>query len=253
MDPRHSPSVVRFDAQAEAYLASALHASGPELGALRERVREQPGTDLLDLGCGAGHVSLEVAAYAREVVAYDPSPRMLEVVAREAVARGLDNIRPAQGKAEALPFPNAVFDFIFSRFSAHHWTDLGAGLREARRVLKPGGIACFIDVVSPERPLLDTVLQAMEILRDPGHVRDYSVAQWYRQLGEAGFLLATQEPRRLDIAFADWVERTDTPPAMREAIRVLQAQSASAAREHFAFRPDGSFTCDVQTMWVTAS
>jgi len=248
-----SPSVARFDARADAYLSSAVHADGPELGALRERLREQPGTDVLDLGCGAGHVSFQIAADAREVIAYDPSPRMLNVVGREAHARGLNNIRPVQGVAEALPFADDRFDFVFSRFSAHHWTDLNLASREARRVLKPTGIACFIDVVAPEQPVLDTVLQTMEILRDPGHVRDYSVAQWCRQLGEAGFVLATQERRRLQLVFADWVERIQTPPSLGEAIRILQANSAPAVQRYFAFQPDGSFSCDVQTFWATVA
>src|SRR5215470_6315058 len=63
--------------------------------------------------------------------------------------------------AEHLPFPDASFDRVLSRYSAHHWRDFEAGLREAARVLKPGGIAGFVDTVSPGAPLLDTYLQGI--------------------------------------------------------------------------------------------
>ena len=62
---------------------------------------------------------------------------MLEVVAQSASERGLRNIKTQQGVAESLPFADGSFDYIFSRYSAHHWHDLDAGLREVTRVLKP--------------------------------------------------------------------------------------------------------------------
>src|SRR6185437_12969138 len=132
----------------------------------------------LDLGCGGGHVSFAVAPHVCEVVAYDLSAEMLAVVATAAHERGLRNLATQQGVAERLPFADASFDYVFSRWSAHHWRDLEAGLREAARVLKPGGTAVFIDTATPAQALLDTFLQAIELLRDPSHVRDYSQVEW---------------------------------------------------------------------------
>ena len=124
------------------------------------RAGPRPQARVLDLGCGGGHVSYHVAPHVHEVVAYDLSPEMLDVVARAAVERGLGNIATRQGVAELLPFADASFDFVLSRFSAHHWRDFDAGLREAARVLKPGGTAAFVDCISPGPPLLDTFFQA---------------------------------------------------------------------------------------------
>ncbi|MDN8820283.1 class I SAM-dependent methyltransferase, partial [Staphylococcus aureus] len=93
-------------------------------------------------------------------------------VANAAADRALTNIMTERGAAESLPFADASFDYVFSRYSAHHWSDLGLALREVRRVLKPGGVAAFIDVMSPGSPLLDTYLQAVEVLRDTSHVRN---------------------------------------------------------------------------------
>ena len=235
----------RFGTQAAAYLSSATHAQGPEFALLQESLGGLTQPNVLDLGCGAGHVTYHVAPLAGEVVACDPSPQMLAVVAKTAVARELGNVRTAQGQAEALPFADASFDRVFSRYSAHHWGDLGQGLREARRVLCPGGEAIFIDVTAPENPLLDTHLQTMELLRDPGHVRDYTPGEWVRQCGEAGLAVMGFSMQRLRLAFEDWVARMATPQILRDAIRLLQAQVATEVHHHFAIEADGSFTVDV--------
>ncbi len=113
-----------------------------------------------------------------EVVAYDLSHQMLDVVGSRRHRARLEQYRHrARRCAERLPFADASFDFVFSRYSAHHWSDLGLALREVRRVLKPGGVAAFVDVMSPGSPLLDTYLQSVEVLRDTSHVRDYSAGR----------------------------------------------------------------------------
>src|SRR5690348_9251200 len=111
----------QFGAQAAAYLNSAVHAQGPDLEALAALVAGRDGARVLDLGCGGGHVSFAVAKQVREVVAYDLSSDMLAVVAAAARERGLANVSTQQGVAEKLPFAVASFDYVFSRYSAHHW------------------------------------------------------------------------------------------------------------------------------------
>ena len=154
---QHSQVVQKqFGEQASAYLNSAVHAQGAEFALLQAELTGKPAARVLDLGCGAGHVSFHVAALVGEVVAYDLSQQMLDVVSRAALERDLPNIRTVCGAAERLPFADGEFDYVLSRYSAHHWSDLGQALREVRRVLKPGGVAAFIDVMSPGSPLLYT-------------------------------------------------------------------------------------------------
>jgi SAM-dependent methyltransferase len=155
--------------------------------------------------------------------------------------RGLANIETRLAAAEALPFADASFDAVLCRFSAHHWQDFEAGLRQARRVLKPGGLAVFIDIVGPASPLLDTHLQAMELLRDASHVRNYSVAEWAGAFSRTGFALRSTSLRRLRMAFATWVARTRTPPEAAAAIRALQQAAPPRVRTYFAIEDDGSF------------
>lgn len=240
----------QFGPRAAAFLNSTIHSGGADLEALVALVNNGP-ERVLDLGCGAGHVSFKVAPLAKEVVAYDLSAKMLEVVAGTAKERGFDNIVTRQGLVESLPFEDHSFDCVLSRYSAHHWQDLEAGLKEAARILKPGGVAGFVDAVSPGVPLLDTHLQAVEVLRDPSHVRNYSPVEWQAAMIRAGFKLQSFAAHHVRIDFASAVERMRTPKVLADAIRALQvAMSASVAR-HFAIARDGSFTLDVGLFQAT--
>ena len=136
-----------------------------DLEAITNKLRGQAGARLLDLGCGAGHVSFAAAAHVGSVVAYDLSAAMIDVVAQEAKRRNLHNVVTKEGRVETLPFEDARFDWVCTRYSAHHWTDILAALREARRVLKRGGGLIVIDTVAPTDPLFDTHLQTIELLR----------------------------------------------------------------------------------------
>jgi ubiquinone/menaquinone biosynthesis C-methylase UbiE len=241
---REALNTQQFGSTAAQYVASAVHAGGDDLAQIAAIAARLPGGRVIDLGCGGGHVSYAVAPHAESVVAYDLSAEMLAAVAAEAGRRGLGNITTAQGPAEALPFANASFDAVFCRYTAHHWPDVRRGLREARRVLKPGGVAVFADAVAPELPVLDTFLQTFEMLRDPSHVRDYSVAEWAEFATQAGFVVTGVTRRRLPLEFASWVARQRTPEVQVKAIHALFAAMSHEVRAHFEIRDNDDFTID---------
>ncbi|MDQ8035965.1 MAG: class I SAM-dependent methyltransferase [Pedobacter sp.] len=248
-NPSHDSNVTRqFGEQAEAYLSSQVHAQGEDLTQLATLVKGHTTAQVLDLGCGAGHVAFHVAAAVAHVTAYDLSAEMLLTVEKGARERQLANISVQQGTAEKLPFADASFDFVFSRFSAHHWRDVSTGLREARRVLKAGSTLAIVDIVSPGHALLDTHLQTVEVLRDSSHVRDYSLGEWSRLLNEAGFIVQDVKLRRLRMEFASWIARMRTPAVFANAIRQLQQTAPAEVREHFSLEADGSFTIDSATL-----
>jgi SAM-dependent methyltransferase len=240
--------VDQFGPQAAAYVTSAVHASGADLDRIEAAVRARAPGRVLDLGCGGGHVSYRAAPHAGEVVAYDLSAEMLAAVSATAAARGFANIVTREGAAEAIPFPDASFDMVLSRYTAHHWRDFGQGLKEARRVLKPSGMAVFADAFAPGTPLLDTYLQSIELLRDPSHVRNYTRAEWERGLTEAGFRPGPMACHRVPLEFASWIKRMRTPEAHAVAIRSLAARMSSEVVAHFDIQPDGSFTLDAMTI-----
>jgi len=255
MNPEAHQAIVssQFSPQARSYLTSAVHAGGEDLDLMARLVGKRPGAVALDMGCGGGHATFRLAPLVEKVVAYDLSEAMLAVVAEEAERRGLSNVVAKQGAAETLACPSAAFDIVVSRYSAHHWLDAPAGLAQMRRVSKTGGLAIFMDVVTPGSPLLDTWLQTLELLRDSSHVRNYSVTEWQAMLSAAGFRPGAVAPFRLRLDFSSWISRMNTPEAHVQAIRSLQQRAGADVSGHFAIEADGSFTIDTMLLRAEAA
>lgn len=238
----------RFGAAAQAYLSSSAHASGADLDRLRGLARQMGSPETLDLGCGAGHAAYALATGGAIVTAYDLSSEMLAVVQDEAAARGLGSIATRQGAAERLPFADASFDLVVTRYSAHHWSYAPACLRSVRRVLRPGGRLVVIDSIAPENPVADTLLQTIELLRDPSHVRDYRVSEWGAMLEAAGFAAPQSDTWTLDVEFGPWIERQGAGELRAKAVLDVLAKGAEEARRQFDIQPDGSFQLPVA--WI---
>ncbi|MBP1207027.1 ubiquinone/menaquinone biosynthesis C-methylase UbiE [Duganella sp. 1411] len=241
---QHAVVAQQFGPTASAYLTSTVHAQGADLASLRELAAGLGTPLVLDLGCGAGHASFAVAPVARSVTAFDLSAEMLAVVSGAARERGLHNITTEQGNVASLPFADASFCMVVTRFSAHHWLDVPAALREVRRVLKPNGLLVVIDITAPEAPLHDTTLQAVELLRDGSHVRDYRPSEWTAMLQAAGFQPERAGDWKLQMVFDEWTARMRTPAERVAAIRSLFASAPQETRDYFDVRPDDSFTID---------
>jgi hypothetical protein len=128
-----------------------------------------------------------------------------------------------------------------------------ASLREMRRLCARGGHILVIDVVGGATPLVDTHLQAMELLRDPGHVRNRTCAEWRECIRAAGFTLEVEETYALRLEFAAWVERMRTPPHARDAIRRLQDGAPRQVHEGLSIEADGSFTVQTGLFWAASA
>lgn len=242
----HKDAVERqFGDQANAYLTSRVHAQGKDLQRLATLLQPHGDARLLDLGCGAGHASFTAAAVVKSVVAYDLSAQMLQVVSQEILDKKLPNIEVTQGLAESLPFDDQSFDIVISRYSAHHWHDVGQALREVKRVLRPSGKVIFMDVVSPGQPVLDIYLQTVEVLRDTSHVRNYSPGEWLALFTEAGLVINEVTTDRLYLEFSSWIARMRTPEYFATAIRELQKSASDSVINHYEIQNEGSFTSDI--------
>ena len=116
---------------------------------------------LLDVAGGTGDVAMRCVGAAGpnvEAVICDISGEMLAVGHRRVVKAGLaDRIRLSQGNAEALPFRAGAFDACTIAFGIRNVTHIDAALREAYRVLRPGGRFLCLEFSTCEVPLLDKV------------------------------------------------------------------------------------------------
>ena len=104
-----------------------------------------PGMRVLDLASGTGEPALTIAPLIApgDVTATDIVPEMVAIAAENAVAQGVANLHAQQAPAEALPFPDAMFDRVTCRFGVMYFPDVPQALHEVQRVLKPGGRAVF--------------------------------------------------------------------------------------------------------------
>ncbi|HLV35739.1 MAG TPA: methyltransferase domain-containing protein [Spirillospora sp.] len=232
----------QFGRVAENYRTSAVHAAGEDLQRIVQLVAAQPAQRALDAGCGAGHTAAAIAPHVGTVIALDFTPTMLEQVEQLAAERGLTNLTTRHGDVENLPFADASFDLVVSRYSAHHWPHPAVAVSEIARVLQPGGRFILSDITAPEDPAQDTFLQALELLRDPSHVRDHSVSQWRAIFAGAGLTCEVAFTWMLGLEFEAWVTRIGTPAQNIAMLKSLYDGAAGEIREAFRIRPDYHFS-----------
>ena len=99
------------------------------------------GMTVLELGCGVGYFTRELARSGADIVAIDVSPELLEIAKANCSA---PNVRYEIQNAYQLTYPNAAFDSVIGSSVLHH-LEIEQALREIYRVLKPGGTICFTE------------------------------------------------------------------------------------------------------------
>jgi ArsR family transcriptional regulator len=105
-----------------------------------------PACDVADLGCGDGYLTIEAARWAKKVTAIDRSPEMLARGKALAKRRKVSNISWKRGELEELPLADESVDIAVLSQALHHAADPVEALREAFRVLTPGGKVLILDL-----------------------------------------------------------------------------------------------------------
>jgi len=107
-----------------------------------------PAVRVADLGCGESYLALEAAHWARNVIAVDVSERALEGAKALAAARSIKNLHVKKGDIEDLPLEDGSVDVALLSQALHHAKDPARAIREAARVLSPGGTLLLLDLKS---------------------------------------------------------------------------------------------------------
>jgi SAM-dependent methyltransferase len=150
---------------ADRYDAASVRVMGaylPTIGVKRD-------DRVLDVGCGAGGLSLELAALCQNgsVFGVDLSSKMLEVAAKRAATRGLTNTEFIRADAQTHAFPDATFDVAVSSFGVMFFDDPVAAFTNIGRALKPAGRVAFIAWRAlPEQKWIMGLREALAMGRD---------------------------------------------------------------------------------------
>jgi ubiquinone/menaquinone biosynthesis C-methylase UbiE len=180
--------------------------------------------DVLDVACGPGVVTAAIAPVAASVVAFDATEQMLEKAKARCARAGLTNVAFEHGDAENLPFVDARFDGVMTRLAIHHFAHPQRALDEMFRVLRPGGTAVIVDVVSSEVVAESNLQNAIERLRDPSHVHMLPATELDNGLARAGFQVLEHSTWDKPREFEEWmgiVNDPDRTEPIRAVVRAL--------------------------------
>jgi SAM-dependent methyltransferase len=184
-----------------------------------------PEDTVLDVACGPGLVVCAFARVVRQATGIDLTPAMLERARALATERGLANVAWHQGDVGRLPFPDATFSIVTSRFAFHHFPDPAAVLAEMRRVCRPGGTVAVADLTASPEPAKARAMDHTMRLIDPSHVRTLTAAELGSLFAATGLDTPRTTAYRLEADLDVVLARSFPNPGDEVEIRRLFAAS----------------------------
>jgi ubiquinone/menaquinone biosynthesis C-methylase UbiE len=176
----------QFTRQAGVFSTAPAITDEDALRMIVEAARPARKDSVLDVACGPGLVVCAFAPHVRQATGIDATPAMLERARQLAADKGLSNVAWRQGDVYSLPYDEASFGILTTRFSFHHFLDPAAVLREMVRVCAPGGHVVVVDDYASEDPTKAAEFNRLEKLRDPSHVRALTLGELKGLFGEVG-------------------------------------------------------------------
>ena len=232
-DPRNT-----FSRNADRYLHSSDHQSGPDLETIRQIASRQSPAVTVDVATGAGHALRAASPFSGFCIALDLSMEMLQVAKEHLTGAELENVSFVQSSADQLPFADGVVSLLTCRIAPHHFSLISGFLSEVARVLEPNGRCVIIDNISPEEIESDLFLNEVERLRDPSHIRSHTLRQWLHYFEKTDLMTISVELFERNHPFQEWAARTGLD---KDGIKVLEQRFLEASpgiREQFKVQTD---------------
>ncbi|MDJ0629536.1 MAG: class I SAM-dependent methyltransferase [Rhodobacter sp.] len=171
-----------------------------------DRVRSylRPGDRMLEVGCGTGSTALTLAGEVESYVASDVSPGMIGIAREKLAADGAPNLEFTVAPVVETRFDAGSFDVVFGSSIYHLVDDLGASLRRAHELLKPGGL--FISKTPCLGEMSRLIRLAIPVMRffgkAPDTVLNFTKAELEASIRKAGFEIV--EARAFEGAPNSW-------------------------------------------------
>jgi ubiquinone/menaquinone biosynthesis C-methylase UbiE len=227
----HTRTRREFAHQAATFAVSAAMTDQAEVARLANAIGEAGHGRVLDVACGPGIVTSAVAERAQEVVALDLTPQMLDKARERCNKAGHTNVVFMEGSATALPFADDRFDAVITRLSIHHFVDPTAAVAEMLRVLRRGGSFAVADVTSSEGASKSELQNAIEVLRDPSHVRMLPPSELIALVRSFGVTIEQQDCWDKVREFEEWlgiVANPERAAPLRTVVRALATAGEDA-------------------------
>lgn len=255
--PNDEQAALWNDSVGDAWVRHADHYDatlGPFGREVMDRLELRPGDRVLDVGCGAGHTTLELASRVApgEVLGVDLSVAMVDEAVRRAAAGGVANVHLLEADVQSLPLAVDAYDVAFSRFGVMFFSEPLVAFSHLAAAMVPGGrlgFSCFQGPAVNPFIVVPVLAAASHLdlapMPDPGAPGPFSLADpdhTAALLGAAGLEGVTIEPGPDEAVLggADDLEALATrvleqnpatgPPLARAASGVRRAAVAAAAR-----------------------
>jgi SAM-dependent methyltransferase len=222
--------------------------------------RLRPGLALLDVGCGPGTITVDLARLVApgRVVGIDAAPAIVEAATSEAQQQGVDGVEFSVGDVYALEFDDNSFDVVHAHQVLQHVPDPAGALRVMRRVCRPGGVVAARDsdyramTWHPADPMLDRWLEVYEaVARGNGGEPDagrwmlsWAQAAGFSEIDAGASVWCWSTPAERAWWGGLWADRVTTSALADQAVEAGVADRAeldalAAAFRHWAAAPDG--------------
>jgi ubiquinone/menaquinone biosynthesis C-methylase UbiE len=194
----------------------------------------RPGMNLLDIGCGPGSITVDLArrVVPGQVIGLDVAASILQTARRAVEEAGLDNVDVRKGSVYELDIEDGAVDVVFAHQVLQHLTDPVAALHEMRRVVKKGGLVAVRDVDyatfvwHPAHPMLTRWLELYhEVTARNGAQADAGryLLSWCQEAGLAEVAITTSSWSYADSGARafwgnGWIERATESDFAAQAV-----------------------------------
>ncbi len=173
---------------------------------------------VLDVACGPGLITCAIAEVAKCVTGVDITPAMIQQARQKKQNR--PNMEWVIGDVEPLPFNDAQFSVVVTRYSFHHFLDPISVLGEMVRVCEPGGTIGVVDMFTSSEAQAQG-LNRMEQLRDPSHTRALPREELTAMFHAIGLRNLKTEFYKVDVDLEDQLSRSFPNPGDADRIRQI--------------------------------